>query len=267
MSDNAAGFTGSIPEEYDHGLGPVIFADYAAVMAGLVAEFGPTRVLETAAGTGIVTRSLRDQLKPICSLIATDLNPPMLAVARTKFRPDEAVEFQQADATNLPFANEAFDAVICQFGMMFLPDKEKGYLEAARVLASGGRYFFSVWDSYDHNAFGRLAYEIGSKFFPTDPPQFYQVPFSYSMIDPIKKSLTDVGFAGIGIDVIPMTKNVDISAFARGVVFGNPLADQIKARGGPSCEEVAEALTEMMRKEFPGDVLSMQAIFFEAQKP
>jgi hypothetical protein len=76
---------------------------------------------------------------------------------------------------------------------MFLPDKVKGYLEAARVLSSGGRYFFSVWDSHDHNAFGRLAYEIGIKFFPTDPPQFYRVPFGYSMIDPIKKSLIDAG--------------------------------------------------------------------------
>jgi ubiquinone/menaquinone biosynthesis C-methylase UbiE len=266
MSDNAAGFTGSIPEEYDSGLGPVIFTDYAAVMAGLVAEFGPNRVLETAAGTGIVTRSLRDNLNPECSLIATDLNPPMLAVARDKFQPDEAVEFQQADATDLPFANEAFDAVVCQFGMMFLPDKEKGYLEAARVLATGGRYFFSVWDSRDHNAFGRLSYEIGSKFFPTDPPQFYQVPFGYSMIDPIKKSLADAGFARIGIHVVPLQKKADIPAFARGVVFGNPLFDQIKARGGPSCEDVAKALTEVMRQEFADDMVSMQAIFFEARK-
>jgi ubiquinone/menaquinone biosynthesis C-methylase UbiE len=266
MSDDPAGFIGSIPEEYDRGLGPVIFSDYAAVMAGLVAEFGPSRVLETAAGTGIVTRSLRDHITPECSLIATDLNLPMLAVARAKFWPDEAVEFQQADATNLGFANRMFDAVICQFGMMFFPDKEKSYQEAYRVLAPGGRYFFSVWDSHDYNPFGRIAYEIGTNFFPTDPPQFYRVPFGYSMIGPIKKSLIDAGFSRVGVDVVPLEKKADMSAFARGVVFGNPLSDQIKARGGASCDDVADALTEALRKEFPDDVVPMQAIFFEVRK-
>src|SRR5471030_2172010 len=102
MSDGAAVFTGNIPEEYDRGLGPVIFSDYATVMANLVAARRPDRVLEVAAGTGIVTRSLRDHLPTGCSLIVTDLNPPMLDVARTKFRSDELVKFQQADALDLP---------------------------------------------------------------------------------------------------------------------------------------------------------------------
>jgi ubiquinone/menaquinone biosynthesis C-methylase UbiE len=266
MSDGAAVFTGNIPEEYDRGLGPVIFSDYATVMANLVAALRPDRVLEVAAGTGIVTRSLRDHLPPGCSLIATDLNPPMLDVARTKFRSDELVKFQQADALDLPFANEAFDAVVCQFGMMFFPDKAKAYQQAARVLAPGGRYLFSVWDSHDYNAFGRITHEVCSKFFPADPPRFYCVPFSYSAIDPIKKSLADAGFSHIGIDVVPSTKQADLSAFARGMVFGSPLIDQIKARGGPPPGDIAQAVTQQLAQQFPDGMVPMQAIFFEARK-
>ena len=125
MSDDAAGFIGTIPQHYDQGLGPLMFVDYAADIARRVAAGNPTRVLETAAGTGIVTRKLRDALSNDARLSATDLNPPMLEVARAKFQAGEQVEFQPADATALPFADGSFDAVMCQFGIMFFPDKAK----------------------------------------------------------------------------------------------------------------------------------------------
>jgi ubiquinone/menaquinone biosynthesis C-methylase UbiE len=115
----------------------------------------------------------------------TDLNPPMLDVARKKFRPDEPVEFQHADAMALPFADASFDAVVCQFGVMFFPEKEKSYREAYRVLTPGGRYVFSVWEG-GYNRHGRIADEVAAQFFPTDPPQFYRVTTSYNKIDPIK---------------------------------------------------------------------------------
>ena len=155
MIDDAAGFTGTIPEHYDRGLGPIIFVDYATEMAKRVAAGNPTRVLETAAGTGIVTRRLRDALPPGVGLTATDLNAPMLEIARTKFRPGEEVEFQPADAMALPFPDGGFDAVVCQFGIMFFPDRKKSYHEVHRVLAPGGRYLFSVWDAHRYNPFGR----------------------------------------------------------------------------------------------------------------
>jgi ubiquinone/menaquinone biosynthesis C-methylase UbiE len=147
MSGRAADFTGSIPSFYDQGLGPIFFAEFADDIARRVAVSAPTRVLEIAAGTGIVTRRLRDLLPPEAQLTATDLNPPMLEVARGKFRSDEMVEFQAVDATALPFPDASFDAVVCQFGIMFFPNKDKGHREAHRMLASGGRYLFSVWDS------------------------------------------------------------------------------------------------------------------------
>ena len=157
MSSDAAMFIGNIPEHYDTGLGPMIFLDYAADIARRAAACNPTRVLETAAGTGIVTRQLRDFLPPGGHVTATDLNAPMLEVARTKFRSGEQVEFQPADATALPFSDGAFEAVVCQFGVMFFPQKDTSYREVHRVLAPGRRYLFSVWDSHRYNPFGRIA--------------------------------------------------------------------------------------------------------------
>ena len=186
MSDSAAEFVGSIPEEYDRGLGPVIFIDYAESLAARVASFGPKRVLETAAGSGIVSHCLQVHLSPDAVLTVTDLNPPMLDVARRKFDRADRVEFQSADATDLPFSNDLYDAVVCQFGVMFFPDKDRSYREVHRVLRPGGRYHFSVWDAHLYNPFGRLMHEVVGSFFPSDPPQFYKVPFGYSGIDPIR---------------------------------------------------------------------------------
>ena len=174
MTDQASSsFIGTIPDYYDWDLGPVIFVDFAADMARRVAACAAKRMLEIAAGTGIVTRQLRDLLPADARLTASDLNHSMLEVARAKFQPGDHVDFQPADATTLPFPDAGFDAVVCQFGVMFFPDKEKSYREVHRVLAPHGRYLFSVWDSQRRNPFGRLMQEIMNGFFPVDPPQFY----------------------------------------------------------------------------------------------
>ncbi|HUZ91682.1 MAG TPA: class I SAM-dependent methyltransferase [Methylocella sp.] len=269
MGSDAASFTGSIPEHYDRYLGPVIFADYAADIARRTVACGPARVLETAAGTGIVTRELRDLLPGSAQLVVTDLNPPMLEVARTKFRPGEQAEFQIADATALPFPDGSFDAVVCQFGVMFFPEKNKSYCEAHRVLAKGGRYLFNVWDSPRHNPFGRIAYDAVARFFPTDPPQFFSVPFSYHQIDPIKESLMDAGFTDITIGVIRQDKEIpDMTLFAQGLVYGTPAIDQIQARGGPDSDRFVDAVAQALRQEFSADHgrLPLQAIVFSATK-
>ena len=267
MSDDVAGFVGSIPENYDRGLGPIFFTDYAEHTARLVAGYAPSRVLETGAGTGIVTRRLRDLLPATTRLIATDLNPPMLDVARKKFRPDEPVEFQHADAMALPFGDASFDAVVCQFSVQFFPDKEKSYREAYRVLAPGGRYVFSVWDG-DYNRHARITDEVAAQFFPTDPPQFYRVGTGYNKIDPIKVSLSDAGFIGLRIAVLTREKQVsDIGAFARALVYGNPLIDMIRTRGGVDPDQVANALGEALARELGNPArLPLQAILFEATR-
>ena len=266
---NDAGFIGNIPEHYDRGLGPVIFADYAADIARRAAACRPTRLLETAAGTGIVTRRLRDLLPAGVRLIATDLNPPMLEVARDKFRPDEDVDFRPADATALPFADASFDAVVCQFGVMFFPDKDKSYREVHRVLAPGGRYLFSVWDAHRYNPFGRIAHEVPASFFRGDPPQFYTVPFSCHQIDPIKEALLEAGFTDIELSVLRLEKEIpDAALFAQGIVYGNPLIDQIRARGAADPGRIVDAVAQALRTEFGPDPgrMPLQAIVFSATK-
>ncbi len=269
MSSDAAGFIGNIPQHYDRGLGPHIFEDYAIDIAQRVAAGNPARVLETAAGTGLVTRKLRDALPAGARLTATDLNPPMLEVARAKFGAGEQVEFQPADAGALPFADASFDAVVCQFGLMFFPDKPKSYSEVFRVLAPGGRYVFSVWDSHRYNLFGRIAHEVPARFFPADPPQFYKVPFSCHQIDPVKELLIAAGFSDIGIAVVAFEKEIpDATIFARGLVYGNPLIDQIRSRGDVEPELIVDAMVQTLRREFGADPgrMPLQAIVFSATK-
>jgi len=266
MTANVAGFTGSIPQHYDQGLGPVLFVDYAEDIARRVAAFKPKRILETAAGTGFVTRRLKDAMRS-AEITATDLNPPMLELAKAKFNSGENLKFQSADAMALPFGNDAFDAVVCQFGVMFYPDKEKSYREVHRVLAPGGRYFFNVWDSAAHNRFASIAHEIVTSIFPNDPPLFYQTPFGYYKIDPIKEALQDAGFRDLEISVVAIEKRIaDPATFARGVVFGNPLIDQIRARGGIDPEAVFEKVKAALIREYASAPMSRQAIVFEARK-
>ena len=265
--NDAASFVGDIPGNYDRGLGPVIFADYAADVARRTAACNAERVLEIAAGTGIVTRQLRNILPADAHLTATDLYPAMLEVARTKFRPGEQVDFQPADATALPFPDGAFDAVVCQFGVMFFPDKDAAYREVHRVLAPGGRYLFSVWDSHRYNPFGRIAHDVAGGLLPADPPQFYKVPFSYHQIDPIKESLIGAGFADINVAVVRLEKAIpDIALFARGLVYGNPLIDQIKARGSVDPDRVVDTLIQALRQECGANPcrMALQAIVFSA---
>lgn len=265
MSDTAR-FVGDVPHYYDRCLGPVIFRDYAADIARLAAASAPADVLETAAGTGIVTRCLRDALGRQARLTATDLNAPMLDLAKSKFGADEQVTFETADASSLPFADGAFDAIVCQFGLMFFPDKARAHREARRILRQGGRYLFSVWDAPRYNPFSRLGLEAIARFFPGDPPQF--LAFSCAEIDPIKESLIDAGFTDISVSIRPRVAEVaDPMDFAKGFVFGSPLIEQLRERGGVDAQAIVEALAEKLAQE-PGENpmrLQMQAIFYEAR--
>lgn len=268
MDDNIAKFVGSIPDFYERGMGPVIFADFSADMAQRVKALDPKLVVETAAGTGILTRAMRDVLPGRTKIIATDLNPPMLEVAKRKFARGEPVVLQPADAVNLPFDGECCDLLVCQFGLMFFPDKEQSFRTAYRVLEDGGHYLVSVWDSHAFNPFGEVIHRVAGSFFPDDPPQFYAVPFSYGAIDPIKAGLMAAGFSSVDVSVKRIEKTVaDPELFARGTVFGNPMFDQIRGRGGDP-EAVAQAILAELKAQFGTEpmVLQLQEIVFTARK-
>jgi ubiquinone/menaquinone biosynthesis C-methylase UbiE len=261
-------FAGNIPRVYDLNLGPVWFHKYAEDMATLTAARSPGHVLEVACGTGIVTRALRNALPAGTNLIATDLSEDMLTVAREKFTLEDKVELKQADGMALSFPDEAFDAVVCQFGIMFFPDKVKGLAEAYRILARGGSYLFSVWDDHRFNPLGRVLDQSIASLFPNDPPKFYQVPFSYARVDEIRTSLREVGFRRIDISVIPDDHTInDLAPLAHGAVFGSPLFMQLRDRGA-DYEHAERTVLAALRREFGNEptVIPHQAVMIAATK-
>lgn len=258
MSTNANEFVGDIPENYDQRLGPIIFEAYADDMARRAALLKPARVLELAAGTGIVSRKLKDAIGPDTHLTVTDLNAPMLEVAKTKFNTAENVAFQTADAMKLDFPDDFFDLVVCQFGVMFFPDKPASFREVRRVLRLGGAYLFSSWGTLAENPFAQLGQDISEQFFPDNPPGFYKVPFSYPDAALVKRELSSGGFDNVESEVIEFDQPViDWAHFARGLVFGNPLIDEIKNRGGVDGDEVARAIENSLRERFGPEPASM----------
>ena len=190
-------FSGSIPSLYDRYLGPLIFEPYAQDLASRLSALDAERVLETAAGTGIVTRALERSLSPRGSIVATDLNQPMIDHAAERI-PSSRVSWQKADAQALPFPDGAFDAVICQFGVMFFPDKQKAYREARRVLKPGGHFIFNVWDKIEYNEFAGTVTAAVADMFANDPPRFLaRTPHGYHEKQAVIAELRSAGFTDI----------------------------------------------------------------------
>lgn len=230
--DLAAAFAGEIPKNYDRYLGPVLFEPFADDMAARLKGKGIANVLEIASGTGILTRRLRDILEPASQLVATDLNGEMLNYARTKFQSGENVKWQEADASALPFADQSFDRVVSQFGLMFVPDKDLANRESFRVLRPGGIYLFSVWDSLADNGIARIAHETISSFFDRDPPRFYEIPFGYHDQDVTRRSLQSAGFSEIEVATLTLPcQSPSAAELAIGLIRGNPVLLMIEERG------------------------------------
>lgn len=247
MGEQHAAFTGSIPENYDRYLGPALFEPYARDLAARLEVGEGASVLELACGTGIVTRLLRDHLPPGVRLTATDLNEAMMAYAARKFSPEEAVEWKQADASDLPFDDESFDAVACQFGLMFVPDKARALREAYRVLRPGGALLFNVWDAIELNDLAHVAHTTISKFFEHDPPTFYEVPFSFHDPEAIRAMLTAAGFGEIELTRLPLPSiSPSAAEAARGLVEGNPVIGAIRERAPSDVPKIVAAVAEAL---------------------
>lgn len=226
-------FDGSIPQLYDQYLGPTLFEPYARDLASRLPATPGLRVLETACGTGIVTRRLLEALPADGTLTATDLNAPMLDYARTRVPADSRLTWKVADAQDLPFERASFDVLVCQFGVMFFPEKPRGLAEARRVLAPGGRLFYSTWDRLEINHFTMIAHEVVTAAFPEDPPQFYRMPFSMHDTAALRALTAGAGFRDVSIEALEMTLEAESArALATGLVRGNPMANELAGRGG-----------------------------------
>jgi ubiquinone/menaquinone biosynthesis C-methylase UbiE len=252
VSKESTRFDGSIPEMYDRHLGALLFEPYAADIAGRVAKLRPRKVLEVAAGTGIASRRLLDRLPRETVLTVSDLNAPMLEYARHKIGTDgRGAEWRQADAQGLPFPDESFDAVVCQFGVMFFPDKHKGLREFNRVLEKGGALIFNVWDSLERNPVGNITHSTIGKFFPTDPPDFYQIPFGLGDVSEVRRLVEEAGFKEIVIETLSLTGSSESpESAALGLVRGNPVINTIRERGTADIDEIVRAVARAMEERF-----------------
>src|SRR4051812_43089498 len=258
MSETDKLFAGSIPENYDRHMVPLIFEAYARDISLRVAALAPKAVLETAAGSGVVTRALAPILKPDASYVVTDLNQPMLDYAKARQGADSRLSWRQADAQALPFEDAAFDLVCCQFGVMFLPDRPSGYREARRVLKPGGHFLFNAWDRIEENVFANDVTDALATFFPNDPPRFLaRTPHGYHNIALIRSDLAKAGFTYATIETV---KAQSSAPSARHVALaycqGTPLRNEIEARGEGRLEAATEHTASVIASRHGSGVIS-----------
>ncbi|MGH8262406.1 MAG: class I SAM-dependent methyltransferase [Steroidobacteraceae bacterium] len=259
MSDTGSDkiFTGSIPEIYDTLLVPLIFEPYAADLARRLAEQPLHRILEIAAGTGVVTRAMARALPPDVNITATDLNAQMIDRARA-VGTVRNVEWRPADAINLPFGDGTFDAVVCQFGAMFFPDKQKAFSEARRVLREGGSLLLNVWDRIEENEFADAVTKALASVFPDDPPRFMaRVPHGYHNRSVIERDLVAGGFAARSLLQTVAERSRAASALIPAIAYcqGTPLRNEIEARDRTRLTEATDIAAIAIARRFgPGKV-------------
>src|SRR5690349_8983849 len=246
MAESDKVFAGSIPKLYDTLMVPLIFEAYAADLAELVAASSPGSVLETAAGSGVVTRALAPKLCARARYVVTDLNQPMLDYAAKRQGPDSRIEWRQADALDLPFEDASFDVVCCQFGAMFFPNRVAGYAEARRVLRPGGRFVFNVWDRIEENAFADDVTNAVAAVFPHDPPRFLaRTPHGYHDIALIRDELSRAGFGDIRIETREKLSRAPLARdAATAYCQGTPLRNEIEARDASLLQFATDRATE-----------------------
>ena len=268
MADTDKVFSGSIPALYDRYLGPLIFEPYAADMASRLSSLTKGNLLETAAGTGIVTRALDKALPREVQITATDLNQPMIDHAAKQLS-SPRVTWHQANALELPFEAASFDAVVCQFGAMFFPYKVKAYAEARRVLKPGGRFVFNVWDRIEENEFADIVTNTVKALFPADPPIFLaRTPHGHHDLEKIRQDLRQAGFAEVTSETVTRrSKAANPRDPAMGYCQGSPLRSEIEARDADRLPEATDAATAALAARFGFGAVDgkIQAHIFEAR--
>ena len=244
-------FAGSVPEKYDELMVPLFFHPYAVELARRAQQASPRRILETAAGTGIVTQVLHEAL-PEAELIATDLNSPMLEVAERRIASGD-VRFVAANAQELPFKDASFDLLVCQFGAMFFPNRIRAHAEAHRVLRDGGTYLLAIWDRIERNPLSATAQRVLIETFPDDPPLFMREgPFGYSDPSQIVGDLHAAGFGTVELETIELrSRSPSAGDAATALCHGTPMGTEIDERAPGSLDRIFASVEQSLR-EFEG---------------
>lgn len=230
--DTRANYGGTIPEYYDRCLGPAWFDAYGADLAQRLPDRFAGDVLEVACGTGLVTRRLRARINPASRLVASDINPAMLDYARTKLADCRGIEWREADVGRLPFEAGEFSAVVCAFGVMFLPDKGAAFREVHRVLERGGIFLFNVWDRIEENAAAAIAAEVIEGLFPGDPEVQLATPYELHDAAPLRRWLLEAGFQEERIEKKRIqVGGISARQIALGQIRGSPRSLLIEKRG------------------------------------
>jgi SAM-dependent methyltransferase len=263
MSDSS--WLASMPQIYDLRLGDSVFAPYGADLSRRAVALAPRRVLELAAGTGILTSALVAAL-PSASIVATDLNPPMVDYAAAKV---PGAQWEVADAQELSYADASFDLVVCQFGVMFLPSRVDAYRGVLRVLEPGGSFLFNAWDTLDTHVVEAAVIEAMARLFPQDPPDFLRrVPHGYADPDRIRADVEEAGLVVAELERVELTGQApSAAALAEGYCLGTPLRFELAERSEPAdlVAPLAAALTERFG-DGPVDV-TMSAHVVHARRP
>ncbi|GAB3856873.1 methyltransferase domain-containing protein [Nocardioides maradonensis] len=245
-------FVGSVPEVYERLMVPLIFEEPARHLAHAAEVLRPDEVLETAAGTGVATRLL----EPLVGvrIVASDLNEPMLAAAR-ELVPSPRITWQVADALDLPFGDDSFDLVVCQFGVMFFPDRVRGFREAARVLRPGGHLLFTVWDRIETNGVAHTVTEALREAGPEGPVDFLaRTPHGHYDTELLGRELREAGFAEVFTEPGDGTSRCTGETGAIAYCHGTPLRAEIEAHPTLDLDRATRLATEaLVRRYGPGE--------------
>ena len=262
-------YSGSVPALYDRYRGPVFFEPYARELAGRLQYVVQGSVLEIAAGTGIVTRVLAQLLPKEVTIVASDVSSEMLDFATVQAGVERVV-WRRANAQALPFPDGAFEAILCQFGVMFFQDKLAAYREAFRVLKPSGRFVFSVWDRIEQNEFCFVVNDAVARLFPENPPGLMaRTPYGYYDTGVIAQELSAAGFDIISVETVERQSHAPSARdLAIGFCQGSPLRSEIEARDTSRLGEATDAATQALQARFgPGSIVGkMRAHFIMATR-
>jgi len=248
-------FSGNIPEDYDQYLGSFFFEPYAIDLCSRIEDTGKmSSVLELACGTGRVTRHLAKSFPGSTKITATDINPDMLAKGKSLV-PDSSISWMVADAQDLPLKDNEFDCAVCQFGVMFIPDKPKAFKEVHRVVRKGGQFLYNTWDRLEYHPSMQIAHDVVTRFFQDNPPAFYGIPFSMYDKDTLRSLMEDAGFTDVTVTRVSKTGHSPSAMhLAKGLVIGNPIRMEIAAKDPNSLDEIIKEIADKIDQEIGSPV-------------